>query len=66
MREVLDRPWFVGQHWFQYIDQPPEGRSLDGENSNCGWLNERDEPYLLLTERSAMIYEEIYDRLPCR
>lgn len=27
---------FVGSHWFIYTDQPPEGRSRDGENMNYG------------------------------
>ena len=29
-------PGCVGYHWFQYRDQPKEGRRLDGENSNYG------------------------------
>ncbi|UCD85905.1 MAG: hypothetical protein JSU92_06855 [Deltaproteobacteria bacterium] len=62
-QEVLDRSWFVGQHWFLYTDQPPEGR-FDGENNNFGLVNEQDEPYELMVERSAMMHEKIYKRLP--
>jgi agarase len=28
-------PYVVGFHWFQWADQPKEGRA-DGENSNYG------------------------------
>jgi len=62
-RNVLVRPWFVGLHWFLYADQPPEGR-FDGEDNNFGFVNEQDEPYREMTERSAMMYKKIYQRLP--
>ncbi len=62
-RELLDRPWFVGQHWFLYTDQPAEGR-FDGENNNFGLGSEQDEPYELLVKRSAMMHRKIYKRLP--
>jgi hypothetical protein len=29
-------PFMVGFHWFEYTDQPAEGRFPDGENSNYG------------------------------
>jgi len=62
-RRMLSKPWFVGHHWFIYVDQPPEGR-FDGENNNFGIVTEGDEPYVEFTERSAMMYEEIYKLLP--
>jgi hypothetical protein len=62
-RSVLARPWFVGHHWFLWTDQPPEGR-FDGEDSNFGLVTERDEPYPLLVDRAAELYQEIYHRLP--
>ena len=37
-------PWFVGYHWFRYMDEPKEGR-FDGENGNYGLVNIEDEPY---------------------
>jgi agarase len=37
-------PFVVGAHWFKYADEPAEGR-FDGENSNYGLVNIRDEPY---------------------
>ncbi len=60
---MLDRPWFVGQHWFLYADQPPEGR-FDGEDNNFGIVNEEDDPYTELTERWIAMYKEIYVSLP--
>ncbi len=62
MREILARPWLVGQHWFLYADQPPEGR-FDGEDNNFGLVTEADVPYDVLVERSAMMHGEIYKRL---
>ena len=62
-RIMLEKPWIVGQHWFLYADQPPEGR-FDGEDNNFGLISEADEPYTPLVERSAMMHQVIYDRLP--
>jgi len=41
---ALRNPCMTGYHWFQYSDQPVEGR-FDGENSNYGVVNIGDEPY---------------------
>ncbi len=60
---LLDRTWFVGQHWFLFADQPPEGR-FDGEDSNFGLVTEQDAPYELLLERSAAMIGNVYKRLP--
>ena len=62
-RAMLDRPWFVGQHWFLYADQPPEGR-FDGEDNNFGIVDEKDDPYTELTQRWSAMYKEIYVSLP--
>ncbi len=40
----LAQPYFVGAHWFEYADEPKEGRS-DGEDGNYGLVNIEDEPY---------------------
>ncbi|MGA8184747.1 MAG: hypothetical protein WB819_14025, partial [Terriglobia bacterium] len=34
----------VGYHWFEWCDEPREGR-FDGENSNYGLVNIHDQPY---------------------
>ena len=37
-------PEAVGYHWFEWVDEPKEGR-FDGENSNYGLVNIQDKPY---------------------
>ncbi len=37
-------PEAVGYHWFEYEDEPKEGR-FDGENSNYGLVDIADKPY---------------------
>lgn len=43
-------PFIVGYHWFEYSDEPAEGR-FDGENSNYGLVNIKDEPWTVLVTR---------------
>jgi hypothetical protein len=52
--EALDTGYIVGCHWFQYIDEPATGR-FDGENSNYGWVNVNDEPYLAFVDRARVM-----------
>lgn len=42
-------PEAIGYHWFQWSDEPKEGR-FDGENSNYGLVNIADEPYAEFVE----------------
>jgi hypothetical protein len=44
-------PGCVGYHWFQYRDQPKEGRRLDGENNNYGVVKSDGTPWETLTSR---------------
>jgi agarase len=46
---VLARPYLLGAHWFQYMDQPAEGR-FDGENQNFGLVKITDEPWPEVTD----------------
>ncbi|MBI2889401.1 MAG: beta-agarase [Nitrospirae bacterium] len=57
-RRCFAAPYVVGYHWFEYADQPAEGR-FDGENNNWGLVNVADEPYDVLVERTAKV-----NRLP--
>ena len=50
LRRVLARPYLIGAHWFQYMDQPAEGR-FDGENQNFGLVDIHDDPWPAVTER---------------
>jgi len=60
MQSVLDNPYFVGAHWFQYIDEPLTGRTYDGENANIGLVNVTDQPYPALIEAIKEINETLY------
>jgi len=53
-RGFVNKPYSVGYHWFSYVDQPYSGR-FDGENSNIGVVNKKDEPYAVLVDRMAVV-----------
>lgn len=43
-------PYVIGADWFQWSDEPPSGRSADGEDVNFGIVDIDDRPYQLLTD----------------
>jgi hypothetical protein len=45
LRGLVRLPYVVGADWFQYYDEPPHGRKLDGEDYNFGLVDIHDEPY---------------------
>jgi hypothetical protein len=47
---VAANPDLVGAHWFQYVDEPLTGRTLDGENGHNGFVSVADMPYRGLVE----------------
>ncbi|MCR4316546.1 MAG: hypothetical protein NUW37_09385 [Planctomycetes bacterium] len=49
------RSYIAGFHVFEYCDQPALGR-FDGENSNWGIVNVRDEPYREYTEMMTVLH----------
>lgn len=51
---ALSQPNLVGYHWFEHCDEPKEGR-FDGENSNYGVVNIKDEPYTVLVEEMTRV-----------
>lgn len=55
---LMKLPYCVGYHWFQWSDQPAQGR-FDGENSNFGLVKENDEPWELLTQRMTEVNRRI-------
>jgi len=57
---VAREPYIVGTHWFQYIDQPPGGRWIDGEDSDYGIVDIHDQPY----EKLVQAMEETHKLLP--
>ena len=45
LQSLLRLPYVVGADWFQYYDEPPHGRKLDGEDYNFGLVDIHDRPY---------------------
>lgn len=64
--EVMAEPYLLGAHWFQYFDEPADGRSFDGENSNYGVVDVRNQPYgelvAAMKETNAAVSEGIASR----
>ncbi|MEM0964571.1 MAG: beta-galactosidase [Verrucomicrobiota bacterium] len=61
VRSVLESPYFVGTHWFQYVDSPTTGRAIDGENYNSGFVSVTDTPYPDLINAARELHEELYE-----
>lgn len=62
MKSVVDNPYFVGAHWFQYIDSPLTGRAYDGENYNVGFVSITDIPYPNMVGAAKELNRELYER----
>jgi hypothetical protein len=45
LQELARLHYVVGADWFQYYDEAPHGRKLDGEDYNFGLVDIHDEPY---------------------
>ncbi len=62
MQSVIDNPYFVGAHWFQYIDSPLTGRAHDGENYNVGFVSVTDTPYKPMIKAAKSLHNSMYER----
>ncbi|MGM8228651.1 beta-galactosidase [Cellvibrio sp. ARAG 10.3] len=62
MQTVVDNPYFIGAHWFQYMDSPVTGRSYDGENYNVGFVTVTDTPYEPMVKAAKELHSEMYER----
>lgn len=60
VESLLAHPAAVGAQWFQYMDQPTTGRTLDGENYNIGLVSIADVPYPELTRSARDIHGRMY------
>ncbi|MGL6314337.1 beta-galactosidase [Vibrio sp. WXL103] len=60
MQSIVDDPYMVGAHWFQYLDSPATGRSWDGANFNVGFVSIADEPYQELVESARNFNQRLY------
>lgn len=58
MERILSMPFVVGEHWFQWVDQPPEGR-FDGENQLIGLVDLGDNRNEPLASTVAAINQQI-------
>ncbi|WP_299710782.1 beta-galactosidase [uncultured Tenacibaculum sp.] len=59
---VIDNPYLVGCHWFQYLDSPLTGRAHDGENYNVGFVSATDIPYPSMIKKAKEINSGLYTR----
>ncbi|MFC3120678.1 agarase [Agaribacter flavus] len=62
MASVLSKPYMVGAHWFQYVDEPLTGRAFDGENANIGFVNVADIPYPHLIDAVKDVTYNMYQQ----
>lgn len=60
LKTVLDNPYLVGAHWFQYIDSPLAGRAYDGENYNVGFVSVTDQPYPEMVAAAKEVNSTLY------
>ncbi len=62
MNTVVTNPYFIGAHWFQYLDSPVSGRAYDGENYNVGFVSVTDIPYPPMIEAAKAFNRSIYSQ----
>lgn len=62
MQSVINNPYFVGAHWFQYTDSPLTGRAYDGENYNVGFVSVTDTPYKALVDAAKKMNKGLYPK----
>lgn len=54
---MLELPYMVGMHWFEWSDESPQGR-FDGEDQNYGLVDIHDKPYDLLTQAHTKLNQQ--------
>ncbi|NIJ44857.1 agarase [Wenyingzhuangia heitensis] len=62
VNQVIDNPYFVGVHWFQYFDCNITGRAHDGGNGNIGFVTVTDRPYVEMVKAAKEVNENLYER----
>ena len=62
VNSVANHPAFVGCHWFEYVDEPVVGRSMDGENYCVGFISVTDAPYPELVNMARETNGQVYSR----
>jgi hypothetical protein len=55
LRALARLSYVIGADWFQYYDEPPHGRKLDGEDYNFGLVDIHNRPYADVTAAFASV-----------
>lgn len=61
VRSALWNPVIAGVHYFKYSDQATSGRSPDGENFQCGFIDVTDTPYRELVDAARNVSNDLYE-----
>jgi hypothetical protein len=56
-----DTPNLVGDDWFQYVDEPADGRTPDGENDDFGMINVDGDPYPQMVAAVQLMHNVVAD-----
>jgi hypothetical protein len=56
-----DTPALVGDDWFQYVDEPPGGRTGDYENSDFGMIDVNGNPYPTMVAAMQLMHNTVAD-----
>ena len=56
-----DTPALVGDDWFQYVDEPANGRAPDGENDDFGMINVNGAPYPQMVAAVQLMHNVVAD-----
>ena len=59
VQDLAGLPFCVGFTWFQYRDQPKDGRPVDGENNNRGLVKADGTPWTVLVNRMTEVNPRI-------
>jgi agarase len=57
VKQLYATPWIIGDHWFEWADQPAGGR-FDGEDNNFGLVSNSDDPYLQFVDRMTTVHRQ--------
>ena len=58
---VQTAPWLVGDHWFEYVDEPQGGR-FDGENNDFGIVSTANVPYADMVQAMSLMHAATPDK----
>ena len=56
-----DTPALVGDDWFQFVDEPANGRIPDGENCDFGMIDVNGNPYPTMVSAMQLMHNAIAD-----